>query len=172
MKNEQPWREVTPLVCLQFNYDCRARYISECVSALVRSNFYGSPMLAHRLQQANRWFFPIVSIYIRNYFLFMFLLFSDTRLKRFSVTQQANVGAIVGGVIGGLSLLIIVMVLVYYFIIKPSQEKDTGPYHYQGAAPYKDGRCVRCFLPELFNQLFFLQFGCKLLICWFQSMLL
>ena len=122
--------------------------ISECVSALVRSSFHVSPVLAHRLQQANRLFLPatwlLFSIYVAYHFLFLFLLFSATCLKRFSVTQQAKVGAIVGGVIGGLSLLIIIMVLVYYFIIKPSQQKDTGPYHHQGAAPYKDGRCLRC----------------------------
>jgi len=76
--------------------------------------------------------------------LFIFLLFSSTCLKRFAVAQQAKVGAIVGGVIGGLSTLIISVVLVYKFIIKPSQEKDVGPYYYQDAAPYKDGRCVRC----------------------------
>jgi len=122
--------------------------ISECLSELVRSRLQVLPTLVHRLYQVNSWFLPVTwllfSIYIAYYFLFIFLLFSATCLKRFAVTQQAKVGAIVGGVIGGLSTLIVSVALVRNFIIKPSQEKDAGPYHYQDAAPYKDGRCVFC----------------------------
>nr|CAB3265324.1 nectin-1 [Phallusia mammillata] len=50
------------------------------------------------------------------------------------MTQQSNVGAIVGGVIGGLALLAIIVLLVYVFLLKPSREKDTGPYQYSGTS--------------------------------------
>lgn len=42
--------------------------------------------------------------------------------------EEANVGAIVGGIIGGLLLLFLIITLVYFFLLKPSRDRDPGPY--------------------------------------------
>ncbi|XP_078490259.1 uncharacterized protein LOC100176696 isoform X1 [Ciona intestinalis] len=52
------------------------------------------------------------------------------------VTKESNVGIMVGAIIGSLFVLAIIIALIYFFIIRPAREKDTGPYD-QPIQPFK-----------------------------------
>lgn len=57
-----------------------------------------------------------------------------------SVVNQSNTGMIVGAVIGSILLVAIIIALVYWFVIRPSKDKDEGPYNPQKVSQHKGER--------------------------------